>query len=87
MVGNWLYRCGATLGFMSSTWLLIRLQMKSTKFTMMKLVTFLSLCGSIGFLIGGGFFLAHGKHGAEGSFSWLAGSISFLLSSLLVYKL
>jgi hypothetical protein len=87
LVGNWLYRCGATLGVMSCMWLLIRLQVKSTKFTMMKLVTILSLFGSIGFLIGGGFSLAGEKHDAEGSFSWLAASVTFLLSSLLIYKL
>jgi hypothetical protein len=87
IVGNWLYRCGASLGVVSCMWLLIRLQVKSTKFTMMKLVTILSLFGSIGFLIGGGFFLASGKHDMEGSFAWLAGSIAFLLSSLLIYKL
>ncbi len=87
IVGNWLYRCGATLGVVSCMWLLIRLQMKSTKFTMMKLVTILSLFGSIGFLIGGGFFLAGDKYDIEGSFAWLAGSIAFLLSSILTYKL
>jgi hypothetical protein len=87
IVGNWMYRCGASLGVVSCMWLLIRLQMKSTKFTMMKLVTILSLCGSIGFLIGGGFFLAGEKYDIEGSFAWLAGSIAFLLSSLLIYKL
>lgn len=87
IVGNWLYRCGASLGVVSCMWLLIRLQMKSTKFTMMKLVTILSLFGSIGFLIGGGFFLVGGSHDIEGSFAWVAGSIAFLLSSLLIYKL
>ncbi len=87
IVGNWLYRCGASLGVVSCMWLIIRLQVKSTKFTMMKLVTILSLFGSIGFLVGGGFFLAGEKYDIEGSFAWLAGSIAFLLSSLLVYTL
>lgn len=87
LVGNWLYRCGATLGLISCIWFLIRLQMKSNKFTIMKLITILSLFGSIGFLIGGGFFLASGKYDVEGSFAWLAGSIAFLLSSVLIYKL
>ena len=86
IVGNWLYRCGATLGVLSCMCLLIRLQVKSIRFTMMKLVTILSLLGSVGFLIGGGFFLSTG-HDAEGSLAWLAGSIAFLLSSLLIYKL
>lgn len=87
IVGNWLYRCSAILGVVSCIWLLIRLQLESTKFTMMKLVTILSLLGSTGFLIGGGFFLAGEQHDAEGSLGWVVGSISFLLSSLLVYKL
>lgn len=87
IVGNWLYRCGAIFGAVSSMWYLIRLQLKSTKFTMMKLVTLLSLFGSIFFLIGGGLFLAGGKYNTAASFGWLAASISFLLSSLFIYKL
>jgi hypothetical protein len=87
LVGNWLYRCGASLGVISSIWSLVRQQMNSSQITILKLVTGLSLLGSIGFLIGGGYFLYAGKHDTEGSFGWLSGSIAFLLSSLLIYKL
>jgi hypothetical protein len=87
LVGNWLYRCGATLGVISSTWSLIRQQIKSSKFSILKLLTLMSLFGSIGFLIGGAYFLYSGKHDTEGSFGWLTGSIAFFLSSVLIYKL
>ncbi|CAF2985074.1 unnamed protein product [Rotaria sp. Silwood2] len=87
LVGNWMYRCGASLGVVNNMWQLIRLQMKSATVTMMKLLSLLSLLGSIGFLVGGGYFLAGGKHDTEGSFAWLAGSLAFLLSSILTYKL
>ncbi|CAM4801444.1 unnamed protein product [Rotaria magnacalcarata] len=87
LVGNWMYRCGAFLGVVNSMWQLIRLQMKSTAMTTMKLLALLSLLGSIAFLVGGGYFLIGGKHDIEGSFVWLAGSVTFLLSSILTYKL
>jgi hypothetical protein len=87
LVGNWFYRCGATFGVINSIWLFVRQQTKSSKFSIGKLMTIMSLLGSIGFLIGGAFFLYAGKHDVEGSFGWLSGSIAFLLSSLLIYKL
>ncbi|UJR13889.1 hypothetical protein I4U23_000896 [Adineta vaga] len=87
LVGNWLYRCGASLGVINSLWYLIREQMKSFKYTLSKLMIVLSLFGSVGFLIGGGYFLYGGKYDSEGSFAWLAGSISFLFSSLIIYKI
>ena len=87
LVGNWLYRCGASLGVVNSIWLLIRLQTKSSKFSILKLITLLSLLGSIGFLVGGGYFLYGGKYDIQGSFAWLSGSIAFLLSSVIIYKL
>jgi len=87
LVGNWLYRCGASLGVVNSMWFLIQQQMKSSKFSLLKLMTLLSLLGSIGFLVGGGCFLYGGKYDIEGSLAWLSGSISFLLASLIIYKL
>ena len=87
IVGNWLCRCGSILGIISSVWLLIRLQMKSTKFTTMKLITILSLLCSINFFIGGVFYLLKGNHNDAFSIFWLLGSIAFLFSSLFVYKL
>ena len=87
LVGNWLYRCGASLGVVSSTWSLIRQQQASSTVSVLKLMSFMSLLGSIGFLIGGGFFLYGGKHDVQGSFAWLSGSLAFLASSLFIYKL
>ena len=87
LVGNWLYRCGASLGVVNSLWSLIRLQSKSTRFSTLKAMALLSLLGSIGFLIGGAYFLFGGKYDAQGSFGWLFGSIAFLLSSALIYGL
>ena len=87
LVGNWLYRCGASLSLLNSLWALIREQMKLSKYTLLKLMILLSLFGAIGFLVGGGYFLYGGKYDSEGSYSWLAGSISYLLSSLIIYKL
>jgi hypothetical protein len=86
LVGNWLYRCGATLGLISSFWSLIR-QQHPCRYSTLKLMTLLSLFGSIGFLIGGAFFLYGGAYDMQGSLAWLAGSLSFLCSSLLIYKL
>lgn len=87
LVGNWLYRCGASLGVVSSVWSLIRQQQASSTVSVLKLMALMSLLGSIGFLIGGGFFIYGGKYDAQGSFAWLSGSVAFLVSSLLIYKL
>ncbi|CAF1069398.1 unnamed protein product [Adineta steineri] len=87
LVGNWLFRCGATLSVLSYVWFLIREQMKSSKFSLVKLVVFIALLGSIGFLIGGAFFLAGPDYASHGSFAWVAGSVVFLLSSVMLYKL
>ena len=85
LVGNWFYRFGASLGALNSMWLLIREPTKSLKISILKLMGFLSLLGSIGFLIGGVYFLRGGNDDAIGAFSWLSGSIAILLSSLLLY--
>ena len=87
LVGNWLYRCGASLGVVNSLWSLIRLQKKSAWFSTLKVMALLSLLGSIGFLIGGVYFLCGDEYDAQGSYGWLFGSIAFLLSSALIYGL
>ena len=86
LVGNWLYRFGSIFALFSSLGSLIRQQEQNPSITVSKVLTFFSFLGSLGFIIGGAFFLAGKPYGVHGCVSWALGSVVFLLSSLLIYK-
>ena len=86
-VAGWAYICGSCLGVVNYAWLLFLLQMKSWRFSFLKLLTLLSLLSTIGFIISSGYLLSGGKRPVVNSFAVLSGSILSLLSSILVYEL
>ena len=88
ILGNWMFRTGATLVIINTTWLLIRLQITGeTSFTMLKLVTLLPMLGAWGFFIGTALVLAGGNGVRYGSLSLMIGSTFFLASSVLLFRL
>ena len=88
ILGNWMFRMGATLVIINTTWLLIRLQINGeSSFTMMKLVTLLPMLGAWGFFIGTALVLAGGNGVRYGSLFLVIGSTFFLSSSVLLFRL
>lgn len=87
LVGNWLYRLGSIISLLSALWSLIRQQQKLSTVSISKLMTFCSFLGSLGFLIGGNFFLAGKSYGLHACVIWISGSTAFLISSLLIYEI
>ena len=88
ILGNWMFRTGATLVIINTTWLLIRMQINvGTSFTMLKLVTLLAMLGGWGFFIGTALVLAGGNGVRYGSFCLIIGSTFLLSSSVLLFRL
>jgi len=83
VVGNWLFRMGTSMGLLSTCWALKRTFHPNNNVAGVVTLRWLllnAIFGSIGFLLGGAYFLA-GK-GEPGAIAWATGSLFFLFSSL-----